>query len=53
MDEAGRCDQLLLLREGQLLAAETPEVIRERAGTDDLEEAFLQLIHAGGGAVSA
>ena len=47
MDEAGRCDQLLLLREGELLAAETPAVIRQRAGTDDLEEAFLQLIHAG------
>ena len=53
MEEAGRCDQLLLLREGHLLAAETPAVIRERAGTDDLEEAFLQLIHAGDGTVTA
>jgi ABC-2 type transport system ATP-binding protein len=53
MDEAGRCDQLLLLREGALLAAETPAAIRERAGTDDLEEAFLQLILAGTGAVAA
>jgi ABC-2 type transport system ATP-binding protein len=49
MDEAGRCDQLLLLREGELLAAETPDVLRQRAGTDDLEEAFLRLIRAGGG----
>ena len=53
MDEAGRCDQLLLLREGNLLAAETPAAIRQQAGTDDLEEAFLQLIHAGNGAVAA
>jgi ABC-2 type transport system ATP-binding protein len=53
MDEAGRCDQLLLLREGELLAAETPAVIRQRAGTDDLEEAFLQLIQAGAEAVAA
>jgi ABC-2 type transport system ATP-binding protein len=53
MDEAGRCDQLLLLREGVLLAAETPTAIRERAGTDDLEEAFLHLIHDGSGAVAA
>ena len=53
MDEAGRCDQLLLLREGRLLAAETPAVIREQAGTDDLEQAFLHLIHAGNGAVAA
>jgi ABC-2 type transport system ATP-binding protein len=53
MDEAGRCDQLLLLREGSLLAAETPAAIRQQTGTDDLEEAFLQLIHAGNGPVAA
>jgi ABC-2 type transport system ATP-binding protein len=53
MDEAGRCDQLLLLREGELLAAETPAVIRQRAGTDDLEQAFLQLIQASAEGVAA
>ena len=53
MDEASRCDQLLLLREGHLLAAETPAVIREQAGTDDLEEAFLRLIRAGNGEVAS
>src|SRR4051794_12127871 len=44
MDEAGRCDRLLLLRDGELLADETPARLREDAGTDDLEEAFLTLV---------
>ena len=44
MDEAGRCDQLLLMREGTLLTYATPTEIRRRAGTDDLEQASLHLI---------
>src|SRR3954471_10689812 len=44
MDEAGRCDRLLLLREGELLADETPAGLRAAGGTDDLEEAFLTLV---------
>src|SRR5262249_61035970 len=44
MDEAGRCDRLLLIRDGLLIADDTPRAIRERTGTDDLEKAFLQLI---------
>ena len=44
MDEAGRCDRLLLLREGRLIADDTPDAIRAAAGTDDLDEAFLRLI---------
>jgi ABC-2 type transport system ATP-binding protein len=44
MDEAGRCDRLLLIREGDLIADDTPDAIRKRTGTDDLEEAFLRLI---------
>ena len=46
MDEAGRCDRLLLLREGALLADSTPARLRADAGTDDLEEAFLRLVRA-------
>ncbi|MBM2615315.1 ABC transporter ATP-binding protein [Actinoplanes sp. LDG1-06] len=44
MDEAGRCDRLLLIREGRLIGDDTPAAIRTAAGTDDLEEAFLRLI---------
>jgi ABC-2 type transport system ATP-binding protein len=44
MDEAGRCDRLLLIREGYLIADDTPDAIRGVAGTNDLEEAFLQLV---------
>ena len=47
MDEAGRCDRLLLLREGRLLADATPGELREDAGTHDLEEAFLTLVRRG------
>ncbi|TYK51171.1 ABC transporter ATP-binding protein [Actinomadura decatromicini] len=44
MDEAGRTDRLLLMREGGILADGTPQGLRERTGTSDLEAAFLQLI---------
>src|SRR3954466_7506818 len=44
MDEAARCDRLLLLRDGDLLADSTPAQLRADGGSDDLEEAFLQLI---------
>jgi len=44
MDEAGRCERLLLLREGLLLADGSPAELRDRNGTDDLEEVFLQLV---------
>lgn len=44
MDEAARCDQLLLIRSGRLIADDTPAAVRRRAGTDDLDEAFLRLI---------
>ncbi|WFE29349.1 ABC transporter ATP-binding protein [Solwaraspora sp. WMMD791] len=44
MDEAGRCDRLLLIRDGRLIADDTPAAVRAAAGTDDLDEAFLRLI---------
>src|SRR3954468_2263512 len=44
MDEAGRCDRLLLLRDGEVLALSTPAQFRRATGSDDLEQAFLNLI---------
>ncbi len=44
MDEAEHCDQLLLMREGEILAEETPDGLRARTGEQDLDEAFLALI---------
>lgn len=43
MDEASRCDEVVLLRDGRLLIQATPDQLRLRAGTDDLEQAFLAL----------
>jgi ABC-2 type transport system ATP-binding protein len=44
MDEAERCDRLLLMREGRILADDTPAAIKRHAGTDDIEAAFLALV---------
>jgi ABC-2 type transport system ATP-binding protein len=44
MDEATRCDRLLLLREGRLLADEPLPALLERTGAHDAEQAFLHLI---------
>jgi ABC-2 type transport system ATP-binding protein len=46
MDEAGRCDRLLLLRGGELLADSTPAQLRADGRSEDLEEAFLNLVRA-------
>jgi ABC-2 type transport system ATP-binding protein len=48
MDEADRCDALLLLRDGALLATGTPGELRERTGVEDLDEAFLALVEEQG-----
>jgi ABC-2 type transport system ATP-binding protein len=44
MDEADRCDALVLLREGRVLITGTPESLRRRTGAADLDAAFLALI---------
>jgi ABC-2 type transport system ATP-binding protein len=44
MDEADHCGDLLLLREGRLLAHTTPTKLREDTGCTSLEEAFLSVI---------
>ena len=49
MDEASHCDRLLLLRDGALLASESPEALLQRTGASSLEDAFLRLIEHGDG----
>ena len=44
MDEADRCDALVLLREGRVLVTGTPEDLRRRTGAANLDAAFLALI---------
>jgi ABC-2 type transport system ATP-binding protein len=46
MDEADRCDELLLMFHGKVLARGTPAEVRQQAGVDNIEDAFLKL---GGG----
>ncbi len=49
MDEAVRCDRLLLMREGRLLADDTPEGILNQTGAASMDEAFLSLVEEGCG----
>jgi ABC-2 type transport system ATP-binding protein len=44
MDEAVRCDRLLLMRDGRLLADDTPGALLQQTGTADIEAAFLALV---------
>ncbi|MGZ4279296.1 MAG: ABC transporter ATP-binding protein [Solirubrobacteraceae bacterium] len=44
MDEASHCQELLLMREGRLIAQVTPAELARQAGTSDLDEAFLRLV---------
>jgi ABC-2 type transport system ATP-binding protein len=46
MDEAERCDELVLLRDGRVVATGSPGAMREQTGEHDLEEAFLKLAEA-------
>ena len=44
MDEAERCHRILLMRDGELLADDTPDALRARTGAATVEEAFLRLV---------
>jgi ABC-2 type transport system ATP-binding protein len=46
MDEAQRCDHLVLMREGGVVAIGTPNELRERTSAASLEDAFLRLAAA-------
>ncbi|MGI8702753.1 MAG: ABC transporter ATP-binding protein [Nocardioidaceae bacterium] len=44
MDEAERCQDVLLMRDGRVLAQQNPAVLKERTATTNLDEAFLRLV---------
>jgi ABC-2 type transport system ATP-binding protein len=44
MDEAERCDDLLLIRDGELLAHGSPKGLCEQTGTRSVEQSFLKLV---------
>jgi ABC-2 type transport system ATP-binding protein len=44
MDEAARCDRLLLMRSGRIIAADTPQALLTATGAADIEQAFLALV---------
>jgi ABC-2 type transport system ATP-binding protein len=44
MDEASRCDQLLLMRDGAVLAQDSPDALIRRTGAADTEQAFIRLV---------
>jgi len=44
MDEASRCDDLVLIRGGEVIAHSSPEELRRRTGTKTIEQSFLKLV---------
>jgi ABC-2 type transport system ATP-binding protein len=50
MDEADRCDELLFMRAGRVLARGSGGELRATAQTDDLEQAFLHFADESGAA---
>jgi ABC-2 type transport system ATP-binding protein len=47
MDEAERCDDLVLIRDGEVIAHSSPTVLREQTKTESIEQSFLQLVGDG------
>jgi ABC-2 type transport system ATP-binding protein len=47
MDEAARCDDLVLIRDGRLLAHDTPASLCQHTHTTTVEQAFLKLVEDG------
>ena len=46
MDEAKRCDDLVLIRDGEVIAHSSPAELRKRTGTKTIEQSFLKLVGA-------
>lgn len=49
LGEARNCDRVLFLRNGRVLAFDTPDAFLETTDTEDLEAAFLALLDNGSG----
>jgi ABC-2 type transport system ATP-binding protein len=47
MDEAERCDRLMLMREGHLISQDSPTELLARTDTSTIEAAFLALVEGG------
>ncbi len=47
MDEADHCDDIVLMRDGAILAAKAREQLLAETGADGVEQAFLRLVGAG------
>src|SRR4051794_16796614 len=48
MDEATRCNRLMLMREGRIIADDAPGGLLEKTGAEDIETAFLALVAGAG-----
>jgi ABC-2 type transport system ATP-binding protein len=46
MDEAERCDELILMRDGRIVATGSPRKLLEQTDAESLEQAFLTLAEA-------
>lgn len=44
MDEAEYCDRISLFYKGEAIAIGTPQELKEKAGADNMEDAFIKLI---------
>lgn len=44
MGEAERCDDLVLIRNGKVIAHDTPDELKKKTGTKTIEQSFLKLV---------
>jgi ABC-2 type transport system ATP-binding protein len=44
MDEAERCDDLVLIRDGKIIAHSTPAELKKQTGKRTVEDSFLKLV---------
>jgi ABC-type Na+ transport system ATPase subunit NatA len=49
LEEARHCDGLVLMRDGEVLVRDSPGGLRRRTGEENLEDAFVALVHGRAG----